>query len=211
MNRTRPAITVAEPDLLPPHFDEEATLVGARPVVPLARALAAERSWVSPVVGAVLFGAMLMGVAGAIGINYYETRDRSQFFSGNQIVRQRAANQETADSRMISDADSGREAASANTTSVAASHLAQSESPSTQSQLTSPDSAGQSKGWHIAKSENGIGTRANQPRPSTNDFARLLRKRRVQSADVGRQIERPTGNKKHGAGRIQEIFEGPNP
>ncbi len=48
MDRSRIVITTAAPDLPAPHFDDEATLVSARQVVPIAKARLVERKRAAP-------------------------------------------------------------------------------------------------------------------------------------------------------------------
>lgn len=81
MNRTRIEITTIPQELRAPHFDDEATIVSARQVVPIAQAKVVERSRALLSIVPILLAAAVFGALGALGVNYYENRQRSAVVS----------------------------------------------------------------------------------------------------------------------------------
>src|SRR5882724_1552789 len=76
MNRTRIEIATIPPELPAPHFDDEATIVSARQVVPIAQARVVERSRALLSIVPFLLAAVVFGALGALGVNYYENHQR---------------------------------------------------------------------------------------------------------------------------------------
>src|SRR6266849_3657786 len=81
MNRSRIVIPTTAPDPPAPHFDDEATIVSARQVVPIAQARVVERSRALLSIVPILLAAAVFGALGALGVNYYENHQR-----GNALV-----------------------------------------------------------------------------------------------------------------------------
>ena len=74
MNNTRIVIPIVCPEPSRPRFDDEATLVTARRVVPIRRAKAIERSQITLLVLSGVVGAGAFGAIGGIGVKYYQDR-----------------------------------------------------------------------------------------------------------------------------------------
>ena len=220
MNRTRIEIQTSPADLPAPHFDDEATIVSARPVVPIAQAKAVERSrailWILPfVLIAAVFGAL-----GALGTNYYEHRQgasvdaiaKSSVSQGSE--KNQAMTSQTPDSSSATSEKSSAESTGAD------SAIALPAPPNS----TTEDKAG------VADQNNSTDATAVFPKESANaenptptknandaisrDPGRLVRKRRVHPSfepSDAVPFDRKKPNGKRGAGRIQEIFQGSNP
>lgn len=108
MNITKIVVPTAFPDPPAPHFDDEATIVSARQVVPIDKARVVERAPMALGICLVLFGAAAFGALGALGVNYYENYQRRAVASASQseISRQAQNNQPPA-SQTQSDATLG--------------------------------------------------------------------------------------------------------
>lgn len=76
-NSNNPDFSRVEVPLDEPHFDEEATLMAARPVVPLHEVRSEERSSRRLIFGAMLVGAVLVGVLGATLVYMQRADNRS--------------------------------------------------------------------------------------------------------------------------------------
>src|SRR6267154_35863 len=89
MNRSRIVIATTAPDPPAPHFDDEATVVSARQVVPIATARVVERKRAALWISLILLGSAMCGALGAVGINYFENGRRSALVSApqNEITR----------------------------------------------------------------------------------------------------------------------------
>ena len=209
MRRTRIEIATVPPEPLAPHFDDEATIVSARQVVPLAQAKVVERSRNLLWVIAILLGAAIFGALGALGVNYYENRQRSSLVSSQPQIRQ-PINQP-------SPAQTQAEAPLSSKPELPAGGVAASESSSPGSQIQSHDSTtGLDRATVDSKAPDNMALPtkpATQPNPeSSPEPSKLTRKRRVHSPTQMNdgKAENP-GKDKRGAGRIQEIFTGRDP
>jgi len=213
MNRTRIVVPAIPTELDAPHFDDEVTIVTARPVVPIARAKAVERSRISILILAGLLTAGLSGAAGAFGIIYYRDHRSNSLSSGLQQTDQPQASQ--SQPAVTSTTESS--------TTVVASHSPSPE-PATGQQATLPanqtDSSLDKKTDTalIQKDDSQIVKRVTSPSVSDkgdtppSDPSHLVRKRRVHPLnESSAQRIKPAKSKDRGAGRILEIFEGPNP
>jgi hypothetical protein len=220
MNRTRIEIAAIPPELPAPHFDEEATIVSARQVVPIAHAKVVERSRTLLSVIPILIGAAVFGALGALGVNYYENRQRSNASVSapkseiSQPINQPPASQTQGEIPMNSRPESP------------AGALAASESPSpgsggsqTQDQTDSLTNNANRGLDRATVDSNAPDNKAvtTKPAAQTNlgnsaEPGKLVRKRRVHplAQTNGGKTENPPKDKR-GAGRIQEIFAGPNP
>jgi hypothetical protein len=89
MNRSRIVIPTTAPDPPMPHFDDEATVVSARQVVPIAMARVVERKRAALWISLILLGSATFGALGAVGINYFGNGQRSALVSAgqNEITR----------------------------------------------------------------------------------------------------------------------------
>ncbi|SRR6266702_2303076 len=200
MNRSRIVISATRPELETPHFDDEATIVTARPVVPIAEAKAGERSRLSVLIVAGLVAATMAGAAGALGINFFQNRQRSSFTAGNQPqvnpdVPTTVPPVQTSESP-IPPAEQSAPPTSESTS--AATEALTLETPASSDDQIVSSSAGKAD--------------QNPRDESSTDPAHLVRKRRVHAVKerlaplmpANRPPRRPRG-----AGRIIEIFEGP--
>jgi len=189
-------------ELETPHFDDEATMVTARPVVPIAEAKAGERSRMSVLIVAGLLAATMAGAAGALGINFFQNRQRSSFRADTQPQVNPDASTtvppvQTSESPIPPAEQSVPPIAASESTSAATETLT-SETPAPSDDQIVSSSAGK--------------TDVNPRDESSIDPAHLVRKRRVNAVKerlgplmpANRPPRRPRG-----AGRIIEIFEGP--
>ena len=212
MTRTRIVVPTSVPEPLSPHFDDEATVITARPVVPIARARAVERSrlllWMLPTaLAAAVFGAL-----SALGVNYYENRRFP--VTQLEIKAEPQANQAPA---------SEPQSAPVVLEPAQATEFATPESESSRPQTEA--AVGDQKESSLDKDRGSIPTPkepsslpAARPSPaaadnsksgSQNDPGRLVRQRRVRPLTEATPPESRGNKENRGAGRIQDIFEGP--
>src|SRR5205814_4754715 len=202
MNRSRIVISAMPSELETPHFDDEATMVTSRPVVPIAEAKAGERSRMSVLIVAGLLAATMAGAAGALGINFFQNRQRSSFRAGTQPqvnpdVSTTVPPVQTSESPIPPTEQSVPPIAASESTSAATETLT-SETPAPSDDQIVSSSAGK--------------TDVNPRDESSIDPAHLVRKRRVNAVKerlgplmpANRPPRRPRG-----AGRIIRILEGP--
>lgn len=219
MNRTRIEISTIPPELPPPHFDDEATIVSARQVVPIAQARVVERSRALLSIVPFLLAAVVFGALGALGVNYYENHQRRAAVS--------AANSEISPAvTRPSPKQTQGEAPLNSNPELPAVALAppESSSPAAVDSQTQNQSGNQTNDPTAGMDQTTIDSKAADkkalpPAPaaqpssgSSPEPGKLIRKRRVHSQTQGNdgKIENPAKDKR-GAGRIQEIFSGPNP
>lgn len=199
-----------------PHFDDEATLLTARAVVPINRAVDRGniRSYLVKV--AIIVAAALMGAAAALSVDFFQ--NRRQAAAAVVVEPSAPATQgtvsETLDTAQTSPPQSSGATVSANTTK-ASSAGAQSDSSVTpppamkemkETKETKPatdrneiqEQSARSDG--AADRRNVVGKRS-EPMPPRHRAAKVQR-----SNDSGQNVERPRD-----VGRIREIFEGPSP
>lgn len=202
-------IETTAPNLSSPHFDDEATIVSARPVVPIAKARAVERARAAFWICLAVVGCVALGALGAIGVSYFGNARRSAAVSTppqSEIVEpkinQAPASSKPGSSDLNSQSETERTLSSSATQSKADPQL---QSPNKKdSATTARESWVQST---ITKSS--IPKRDNAP-----ELGRLVRKRRVQPVsqnDEYSSIAKKPAKKKRGASLIQEIFEGLGP
>jgi len=215
MNRTRIEIATNPPELPAPHFDDEATIVSARQVVPIAQATVVERSRALLSIVPILLAAAVFGALGALGVNYYENRQRSAVVSAANAEISQPINQP-------SPAQTPGEAPLNSKPEVPAGAVAASESPS-------PGSEGSpAQSQTGSQTNDGLDQATVDSRPPDNkavptspaiqtkegsspEPGKLVRKRRVHPTQAkDGKAENPAKDKR-GAARIQEIFAGPNP
>jgi cytoskeletal protein RodZ len=212
MNRSRIEIATIPKELPAPHFDDEATIVSARQVVPIAQAKVVERSRALLSVIPILIGAAVFGALGALAVNYYELGQRHALDSAPRSEINQQTNQPPAvQTQSAITTNSGSDSA--------AGALSASESSSPEWESSQTESQTDTKGVDSTAVE----TKApdnqalpTKPASQTDDGSsaepgKLIRKRRVRppAANDGKTENPPTT--KRGAGRIQEIFAGPNP
>jgi len=218
MNRTRIEIATTPPELPAPHFDDEATIVSARQVVPIAQARVVERSRALLSIIPILLAAAVFGALGALGVNYYENHQRGNTLVSaprsetTQPINQAPASQTQSETPLNSGTEPPAGALAPLESSSPGSEGAptqnQNESQTTDttaSQTTVDSKAGDNKALPT--------TPAAQPNNgSSPEPGKLIRKRRVHPPVQGNdgKTDNPAKDKRS-AGRIQEIFAGPNP
>jgi hypothetical protein len=208
MNRSRIVIPTTAPDLPPPHFDDEATIVSARQVVPIAKARVIERKRAALWISSILLGSAACGALGAIGINHFENGQQSALISApqNDITRPQATQTpgpNDSDSTPKSETAVGGPTAMSSPESVAAPPANVNQTNNSSATVFSQASSAQTISNQAASSAN----IASEP-------GRLVRKRRVHPLtqnDGASSLPGKPAKTKRGAGRIQEIFEGPGP
>jgi len=218
MNRTRIEIATTPPELPAPRFDDEATIVSARQVVPIAQARVVERSRALLSIVPILLAAAVFGALGALGVNYYENRQRGNALVSaprseiTQPINQAPTSQTQSETPLNSGTEPPAGASAPLESSSPGSEGAPTQSQ-TEGQTTDP-TAGQATVESKAGDNKALPpTAAAQPNSgSSPEPGKLIRKRRVHPQTQGndRKTDNPTKDKR-GAGRIQEIFAGPNP
>lgn len=193
MNASRIEIATTLPE---PHFEDETTLVTARQVVPLDRAKTQDRRRKLLTLLPVLLAATLCGALGAVAVNYFDRRENAS----SAVSQPATANTQVAQPSpaQISIASSSIQPSAADEPSDA---LPKPEEPSANStEVKADDSQTADK-----KTEETVRKQAASPEPR-----QLVRPRRVHAPKEPEPAPR-TAAPKPGAGRIQDIFGGPNP
>jgi len=194
MNPTRIEVPLTLPT---PHFDDERTIATARQVTPIGHTKVTE-SWrrLRMLLPLILL-ATFCGALGAAGVNYYEARRSGETVTHPVIQNLTpAANTEpspvavaaTADTN--SKVDNNKEAVSVE------------PKPEATPAPEAPPAANSSSDRDVSPDKPAMKPEKKNTDP---DATKLTRKRRVNSPDE----EGPTSKK--GAGRITDIFGGPNP
>jgi hypothetical protein len=169
------------PQLATPHFDDEATVISARRVVPIPAAKASASGRTFRRAAPFVLAAGLVGILIGAAIGYYEQRRLASAGVEGQSAQKPVENQSVADQSQIT----GRsQSAKADTQSKAAT-----ESPG--DSLSRPNNV-------VADSTN-----------TTSQFRRIHHLTAGIVSSTPRRKE--TSSAKRGAGRIQEIFAGPPP
>jgi hypothetical protein len=212
MTRTRIVVPTAAPELSAPHFDDEATIVTARPVVPIAQARAVEKSrfllWMLPTA----LAAAVFGGLSALGVNYYEKRQSpiTQLVKAEPQTNQAPTPEPQSAVSIVSEPAGGAVA------TESATPESESSRPQTAADQKDPD---KDSTTITSSSEPSSSPAAKPSSPAapdyrkngtSNDPARLVRKRRVHPVTEATPPESRIYRKNRSAGRIQDIFEGPN-
>jgi hypothetical protein len=202
-------IETTPPELSSPRFDDEATIVSARPVVPIAKARAVEKARAAFWICLAVVGCVALGALGAIGVVYFGNARRSAGVSAapqSEIVEPKI-NQPPASSTPGS-SDLNSQSETDRTLSAAATQPKADSQP--QSSTNRDLSATAREPWvKSTLTKSSVPKQQNVP-----DLGRLVRKRRVQLVrqnDEYSSIAKKPAKKKRGASRIQEIFEGLGP
>ena len=192
-----------------PHFDDEATLLTARAVVPIEEAAASGNIRSYLVKAAIVLTAALLGAAVAVSVDFFQNRRSREATAVIEpsVPGTQGAVEETADSSAPGP-QSNESAVSAPTTKAPATadqgSLGAPPAARTEEESPSIDSARDKE-----KSVDSEGA-ANRRSVLVKRSERLTRRQQAakvqRSGDANRIIERPRD-----AGRIREIFEGPNP
>ena len=196
MNSTRIEIPVA---LTAPHFDDDRTVATARQVKPIGRARVNESWRKLRVLLPLILLATFCGALGAASVNYYEERHTVG------AVAQPSPNNSIAAPKV--EASPIVSAASADPTPNDADkkNEAMSVEPKTESASTDESQAKTVTQSPRDESSDQPSTGA-EKRSTAADPTKLTRKRRVTAPD-----ENAGPANKKGAGRISDIFSGPNP
>ncbi len=185
MNATRIQVPLSLPE---PHFEDEATVVSARQVVPLDEARSHDRRRKLLTVAPVLLAAMLCGALGAFAVNYFERRAEAPTNSQPDTISVKDEKVQPL-----------TEPAATASQDVPAETSEPAGAVATSSPAASPET-------HETKLEQNIAV-AKKPGPPS-DPRLLVRQRRVHPpSDQPGQNDEP---KSRGAARIQDIFSGPN-
>jgi hypothetical protein len=195
MNSTRIEVPLTLPT---PHFDDERTIATARQVKPIGRARVSENWRHLRALLPLILLATVCGALGAAGVNYYE--DRHKVAAVAQPVLHNALEPKA-------DASPIAVAASATPTPEVSDTSKEAESPEIKTE-TPPIEDVQTK-TVIQPAHDQLSAKPNptpEKKSTDGDAMKLIRKRRVNSPDQ----DAIPANKK-GAGRIADIFSGPNP
>ena len=191
--KTRIQVPLTLPE---PHFEDEATVVSARQVVPLGQARVQDGRRKLFATLPLLLAAIFCGALGAIGVNYFERRVSAPTVS-TPPTRAKEEVQQTAPAPSLEN-------------SAVASADPQDERDASEpsgSALVSNPSARENAENQTTKSDEAV---ASVKKPSSPpDPKQIVRPRRVHPpASPGSQDDQP---KSRGASKIQDIFGGPNP
>ena len=191
MNSTRIEVPVTLPT---PHFDDERTIATARQVKPIGRTKVSE-SWrqVRTVLPLILL-ATFCGALGAAGVNYYEDRQTVQP-TVRPAMTNSPAEPKVESSPIVVATSAAPTPTVADTRDAAAAEVKAEATPSPQSKTNIVTASSSDKPATVQ-----------EKKAADIDAAKLTRKRRVNSND---ETEIPANKK--GAGRIVDIFSGPNP
>jgi hypothetical protein len=192
MNVSRMEIATTLPE---PHFEDESTLVSARQVVPLDRAKTEDRRRKLLSLLPILLAASLCGALGAVAVNHFERRESvspavSQPATTNAQVPQPSPAE-------VSIASSNIEPPAADKSSDTLQETEKASADTTEAKASDNQTAGEKTEEPVRKKV------ATEPR-------QLVRPRRVHPPKEPEPVPR-TATPKPGAGRIQDIFSGPNP
>ena len=187
--------------LQPPHFDDDATIATARQVVPIKGSgkIPGRRKVLALL--PLLLASTLCGALGAIGVNYFERRRDAAASVTPQPQQQPNVSTQT---KVEPPPSAIEPELNVKNTEV--------QSPAKPENVAvTPESSEKSEAPKIARSEDtdrkSESTTAIKPEPA-QDASKLVRKRRVEPANS--EIP-PKRNRKSDAGRIEDLFTGPNP
>ncbi|HEY6046139.1 MAG TPA: hypothetical protein VIU65_06005 [Pyrinomonadaceae bacterium] len=202
MNTSRIEVPLALPE---PHFEDEATVVTARQVVPLNQARLQDRRRKLLVILPLLLAATFCGGLGAIAVNYF----------GRQVsapaIPQPSTSTTTEAPQPVAPAPSPDNAAAINATATSTVSPDEPKAlpPSGSAVASDSPAADAVEKSSPAKSDETV---ASMKKPSSPaDPKQLVRPRRVHplAGEPGSDQHDPP--KSRGAARIQDIFSGPNP
>lgn len=187
--------------LQPPHFDDDATIATARQVVPIkgGRKIEGRRKVLALL--PLLLASTLCGALGAIAVNYFERR-RDAVTSVTQQQQPNVSTQAKTEPPPVAIAPE----LNAKNTEIQAP-----VQPENSSVTSAAEPAQKSEAPKIAGSEDAdrkSAPNAAMKREADQAAAKLVRKRRVQPANSEIPLRR---NRRTDAGRIEDLFTGPNP
>ena len=169
--------------LQPPHFDDDATIATARQVVPIkgGRKIEGRRKVLALL--PLLLASTLCGALGAVAVNYVERRRDA----ATSVTQQ------------------------PNVSTQAKTELQPPVQPENPSVKPADEPAQENEAPKIAKREDAdrkSAANTAMKREPAQDVSKLVRKRRVQPANSEIPLRR---NRRTDAGRIEDLFTGPNP
>lgn len=198
MNTSRIEVPLALPE---PHFEDEATVVTARQVVPLEQAHLQDRRRKLLAILPILLVATFCGGLGAIAVNYFARPASAPAISQPSISTTTEARQPLAPAA----SPDNRPA----TATVSPDEPGTAPPPSGSALASDSPAAGASEKSTPAKSEETV---ASVKKPSSpTDPKQLVRPRRVHPLSADPRSGPNDPPKSRGAARIQDIFSGPNP
>ena len=199
MNTSRIEIPLT---LQPPHFDDDATIATARQVVPIKGGRKTEGRRKVLVLLPLLLASTLCGALGAVAVNYFERRRDAATSVTQQAPLPNLSTQAKKEPSPVAIAPE----LNAKNTEIQAP-----VQPEDSSVTPADEPAQKSEAPKIANREDADRKSApNAPtkREADQDAAKLVRKRRVQPATSEVPLRR---NRRTDAGRIEDLFTGPNP
>jgi len=195
MNSTRIEVPLTLPT---PHFDDERTIATARQVKPIGRARVTENWRKVRTLFPLILLATFCGALGAAGVNYYDGQHKV-------VVAQPLTNNWAGQSKP--EASPIAIAASASPTPSVSDKANEATSAEVKTEAANTDETQTKIVTQPARPEPSDKPAAGPEKKATDaDAAKLTRKRRVNSPD-----DEATPANKKGAGRIADIFGGPNP
>lgn len=203
MNPSRIEVPLTLP---PPHFDDDATIATARQVVPIngPQKIAGRRKVLTLL--PLLIASTLCGALGAIAVNYFEQRrDTAASVTQQQPLPGVSTKAKTDPGPVASEPE-----LNAKNTEILApvepedAAVTPVDEPSTKT----PTKTEEPKPAKREDEERKSVPPAPVKREPNQDAAKLVRKRRVLEADPETPLRR---NRRSNAGRIEDLFTGPNP
>ena len=188
-------------DLPEPHFEDESTVVTARRVVPLAEARVNDRWRKLLVIAPILLAATVCGALGAVTVNYLEGRA--------SVSPPPVTLPNTTTQKDLQPPITPVVASSAPVEKPVATEADSAEKKETESQ-DKPEAQAVAVRKTEAKPEEPMFTTAPKA-PTQPDPRQLTRQRRVHAVSNQPPSTQDNQGKARGAGRIQDLFGGPNP
>jgi hypothetical protein len=185
--------------LQPPHFDDDATIATARQVVPIkgGRKIEGRRKVLALL--PLLLATTLCGALGAVAVNYFERRRGA----ATAVTPQQP--------NVSTQAKTEPPPVAAPELNAKKTEIEAPVQPENSSVTPADESAQKSEAPKTAKREDADGkpaADAAMKREPSQDVGKLVRKRRVQPVNSEIPLRR---NRRTDAGRIEDLFTGPNP
>lgn len=206
MSTSRIEVPLALP---PPHFDDDATIATARQVVPIKGSRRTEGRRKVFTLLPLLIASVLCGALGAIAVNYFERQEDTAASVTQQQPAPNVSTQAKTESTPVAIAPAVNAKNTETQSSVQpedTSVVTPADEPSTKSDA--PKTAKRKDEEKREDPERKSAPAAPVKREPAQDASKLVRKRRVETADSEVPLRR---NRRNKAGRIEDIFTGPNP
>ena len=203
-----PEFSRVEVPLGEPHFDAEATVLHAQPVIPLQTVRAKTRTRRNIFLGIALMGALMLGAVGG-----------TLFYKRQAALNEPATSEALAPESPLADADSAVAAGGSTNETVESEPPPQPAAPVIDSKRSEPkqpviarsekSEAAPSRTEKVTKKEPQAEPRDTVSEP---DWAEMMREaRRAARRRKAERREERARRESDGASRIRDIFEGPNP